>query len=166
MEKSFITQKQRLSLELDIYTLLMESENMDMAEMGACVEAAKSLVDKWKESNNIEYLEEPFIEEIKVVKTAWVLMSSTFCDGEVIGCWIVDEKGNDIPCTFESEEDAKKEIADDMITVLQQFIDGEREMDDTDFNPTNYPLEVDICEDGFFYDQIGRILFEPKIGRP
>ena len=99
-------------------------------------------------------------------KTVWILATDTLCQGQIIGCWTEDEEGNDIPVTYESKEIAWRDIADDMITILQQFLNGERNKEDTDFNPSEYPLEVDVDEDGVFYGENETILFDPKIGRP
>lgn len=99
-------------------------------------------------------------------KTVWILATDTLCQGEVIGCWTADEEGNDIPMTYESVDDAWKEIADDMITILQQFKDGERELEHTDFSPSSYPLEVEVDIDGIYYGENEVVLFNPKIGRP
>jgi hypothetical protein len=98
-------------------------------------------------------------------KTVWILATDTLCQGEIIGCW-TEENGKDVPCTFESEEACWKEIADDMIAMLQQFKDGERSIEDTDFSPSEYPLEVDVDEDGVFYGENEVVLFDPEIGRP
>lgn len=52
-----ITEHARKSLENDIYQLLMENPEMDMGEMGNCIEAAESLVGNWIEQNNIIVIE-------------------------------------------------------------------------------------------------------------
>lgn len=55
MEKTILPDRLRESLEKKIYDLLMESDNMDMGEMGNCRESAEALVREWAEENNIEF---------------------------------------------------------------------------------------------------------------
>jgi len=50
----------------------------------------------------------------------------TFFQGPVVS--VFDE--NDKPVIFSTIEEAQREIADNMITRLQQFLDGEREFQD------------------------------------
>lgn len=165
MRKTFITEKQKLALELDIYTMLMKSDSMGMGKMNECGEAAKDMVENWMSSNDIEQKESDIPVTQKTLKSKWVIGTNTLCQGEIIGCW-TEEDGKDVPCIFETEEDAWKEIADDMITMLQQFKDGERSIEDTDFSPSDYPLEVMIDGDGNVYDKYDKILFDTIIGRP
>lgn len=94
----------------------------------------------------------------------FILMIDTLCQGPVVGCWS-EENGVDAPCLFDTEEEAYKDIADDMITVLQQFIDGERSLEDTDFGTELYVVPVKVLEDGVITTKEDNVLFDPKIGR-
>lgn len=82
------------------------------------------------------------------MKQAFVIMTDTICQGCIIGCWGEDEDGERYPVLFDTEVDAWKEIADDMIEPLRQFIAGDRLLEDTDFNCTEWVLPVDVNEDG------------------
>ncbi len=54
---------------------------------------------------------------------------------------------NENPILFATEDLVWKEIADWMIVGLQQFIDGQREREDTDFEAQDFAVEV-VIEDG------------------
>src|SRR5574343_129268 len=94
----------------------------------------------------------------------YVLAMETLCGDEVIASWTQEEGGIDAPTLFDTEADAYKDIADDMITELQQFIDGERSLDDTDFGTELYPKMVTVLEDGTIQDPFenNKVLFDPK----
>jgi hypothetical protein len=57
-------------------------------------------------------------------------------------------------CVFATEREAQIEIADFMMTRLQEFIDGEREFDDA-MNAEEYVVEVDVFPDGTIVDADG-----------
>ena len=82
------------------------------------------------------------------MKQSFVIMTNTICQGDIIGCWTEDAVGNRVPCTFETEVDAWKEIANDMIEPLRQFIAGERSLEDTDFDCADWVVPVDVEDDG------------------
>lgn len=90
----------------------------------------------------------------------YVVMTPTLCQGDIIGCWGDD----DTPVLYDTKEDAWKEIADDLITGLKQFIDGDRTLDETSFSPDDFVMLVMVDDDGMIRCQEG-ILFDPKIGR-
>lgn len=56
-----------------------------------------------------------------------------------------DEKG--LPCWYATRFEAEREIADNMITRLQEFIDGERDFEDA-MTVAEYFVEVDVLPDG------------------
>ena len=51
------------------------------------------------------------------------------------------------PEFYSTEVDAWKDIAEDMIEDLQQFLDGERELDDTDFSTDLYTAYCELYDD-------------------
>jgi len=52
-----ITQAQAQALETKIYDLLMQNPEMDMGDMGNCLEAASDLVSEWIVENNIQLID-------------------------------------------------------------------------------------------------------------
>lgn len=57
-------------------------------------------------------------------------------------------------CVFATEREAQLEIADCMMTRLQEFIDDEREFEDA-MSVEEYIVEVDILPDGTVVDAHG-----------
>lgn len=57
-------------------------------------------------------------------------------------------------CVFSTELEAQREIADFMMTRLQQFIDGERDFDDA-ITVEEYVVEVEVLADGKIIDANG-----------
>lgn len=57
-------------------------------------------------------------------------------------------------CIFPTELEAQREIADMMLTRLQEFIDGERDFEDA-MTVEEYVVEVDVCPDGEIIDADG-----------
>ncbi len=98
--------------------------------------------------------------------TKFVIMTNTLCQGDIIGCHDGDD-GH--PCLFDTEDDAWREIADGIVTQLDQFIKGERARDETDFDCTEWVQEVYVSEDGLIVSTAiekgvgGKILFDPKL---
>lgn len=60
------------------------------------------------------------------------------------------------PVVFPTELDARREIADDQLTRIQQFLDGEREFDDA-ISTDEFVLPVDVWPDGSISTEGGRI---------
>ncbi len=77
----------------------------------------------------------------------------TFFQGPTLA---VTEEENS-PCVFATEVDAQREIAENMITRLQQFLDGERDFDDA-ITVEEYVMPVTVLADGTVTDEHGRIL--------
>jgi len=61
---------------------------------------------------------------------------------------------NDKPCVFATRVEAEREIADNMITRLQEFIDGQRDFEDA-MTVEEYLVEVDVLADGSIVDAEG-----------
>jgi hypothetical protein len=68
---------------------------------------------------------------------------NTVCEGPVPT--VRDEKG--LPCVFATRIETEREIVDNVITRLQQFVDGERDLDDA-VTVEEYIVEVDVLPDG------------------
>jgi hypothetical protein len=86
--------------------------------------------------------------ENKIVKTGWAVITPTICDGDVLSWATYDENDVALPLVYETKEAAWKEIAENMIEVLQQFIDDERDLEDTDFATDDDVYMYEQHEDG------------------
>lgn len=80
-------------------------------------------------------------------RSGYCIFIDTLCEGAVP--LVRDENG--LPFVFASRIEAEREIADDLITRLQQFIDGEREFEDA-MTAEEYVVEVDVLSDGSVID--------------
>lgn len=91
----------------------------------------------------------------------YVICINYLSGGEGICCFGNDGGPGDVdyPFLFDTEVDAWKEIADGMITTLQQFVNGERELEYTDFSAEEYVVEVDVSDDGTITSVDGIILW-------
>ena len=85
-----------------------------------------------------------------VTSTAFCIFINTICEGR-IPAWH-DEKG--MPVVYPTIEAAQREIADDVIEKLHQFIDGGRDFEDA-MAVEDYILPVDVLSDGSIVDEDG-----------
>ena len=60
----------------------------------------------------------------------------------------------DMPCVFVTRVEAEREIVDNLMTRLQEFIEGEREFEDA-ISVEEYVVEVDALPDGSIVDEDG-----------
>ena len=81
----------------------------------------------------------------------------TFCQGPVP----VVSDGEDKYVVFDTECAAQKEIADYMMTRLRQFMDGERDFDDS-ITVEEYVIPVTVHSDGTLTDEDGNC-FGPNV---
>ena len=86
-------------------------------------------------------------------RSAFCIYINTLCDGPLPA--VRDENG--MPCVFAARIEAEREIVDNMITRLQQFMDGERDLDDA-MTLEEYIVEVDVLPDGSVVDADGNHL--------
>jgi hypothetical protein len=77
---------------------------------------------------------------------------TTLYEGPVPAVW----DGNNIPCVFKTELDAQREIADNAITRLQEFMDGHREFEDA-MTVEEYVVPVQVSPDGSIADENGNV---------
>jgi hypothetical protein len=87
---------------------------------------------------------------MEVTTTAYCIFINTLGEGAVPSAR--DDK--DKPCVFATEVEAQREIADNLITRLQEFIDGEREFEDA-MTVEEYIVDVDVLPDGSIVDAEG-----------
>jgi hypothetical protein len=86
---------------------------------------------------------------IKVKQEGFVVCIDTLFEGNVIAykSESTDNEGVMIPTFYPTHVDAWKEIADDLITGLQQFVADERELEHTDFSTEDYVAYAIMYED-------------------
>ncbi len=65
--------------------------------------------------------------------------------------------GFDRPCLFETELEAQREIADNALTRLQEFLDGERDYEDA-ITVEEYVVQVEVLQNSDIIDQLGKFL--------
>ena len=82
--------------------------------------------------------------------SGFCIFIDTVCEGR-IPAWH-DENG--LPVVYLTLELAQREIADDMMEHLRQFLEGEREFEDA-VEIEDYILKVDILPDGSVLDENG-----------
>ncbi|MGH7176592.1 MAG: hypothetical protein ACREJC_04360 [Tepidisphaeraceae bacterium] len=83
---------------------------------------------------------------------AFCIYIDTLLEGTVPS--VRDEK--DLPCVFTTRVEAEREIADNMMTRLQEFMDGHRDFDDA-MTVEEYVVEVDVFPDGSITDEAGNV---------
>ncbi len=81
---------------------------------------------------------------------AFCIYITTACEGPVPSV----RDGNGRPCVFKTELEAQREIADNAMTRLKEFIDGEREFEDA-MTVEEYVVSVDVSPDGSIVDTDG-----------
>lgn len=89
-------------------------------------------------------------------RNGFCIYINTFCQGPVPA--VSDEKGYVV---FQTELEAQKEIVDNQMTRLRQFLDGEREFEDA-MTVEEYVVPVTIHPDGVIADEDGRC-FGPEV---
>jgi hypothetical protein len=94
-------------------------------------------------------------EDSSIVRTGFCVYINTFCQGPVPS--VSDENGY---CVFATELEAQREIVDNQMTRLQQFLDGEREYEDA-IEIEEYVMPVIVHSDGVITDEMGNC-FSPK----
>ena len=77
------------------------------------------------------------------VRSGYVIFITTICEGRV-PAWY-DE--SNFPVVYSTELEAQREIADDLMEHLRQFLDGERDFDDA-MTVEDFILPVDVWPDG------------------
>ncbi len=91
------------------------------------------------------------------LRDGFCIYINTFCQGPVP----VVSDGDDKYVVFETELEAQKEIVDNQMTRLRQFLDGEREFDDA-MTVEEYVVPVTVHPDGAIVDEAGNC-FGPKV---
>ena len=92
----------------------------------------------------------------KNLRDGFCIYINTFCQGPVPV--VSDDDGYVV---FATELEAQKEIVDNQMTRLQQFLDGEREFEDA-IEVEEYIVPVTVHPDGKIVDEDGRC-FGPEV---
>jgi hypothetical protein len=87
-----------------------------------------------------------------MAKSAFCIFIDTVCEGR-IPAW---HDKNGWPVVHTTLESAQREIADDVIEHLHQFLEGEREFEDA-MAVEDYILPVDVYPDGSILDEDGNV---------
>ena len=90
-------------------------------------------------------------------KKGFCIYIDTFCQGPVP----VVSDGDGKYIVFETELEAQKEIVDNLITRLQQFLDGERDYEDA-MTVEEYIVPVTVLPGGKIIDEDGQF-FGPNV---
>jgi hypothetical protein len=83
-------------------------------------------------------------------KSGYCIFIDTVCEGR-IPAW---HNEKDLPVVYPTLEAAQREIADDVMERLRQFLEGEREFEDA-MTVEDYILPVDVLPDGSILDEDG-----------
>lgn len=84
-------------------------------------------------------------------RTGFCIYLNTFFQGPTLSV----REGEGLPCVFDTELEAQREIADNAMTRLQEFLDGERDFDDA-ITVEEYVVPVMLLPDGSVVDDAGR----------
>ena len=90
------------------------------------------------------------------LRDGYCIYIDTFCQGPVP---VVSDENSYV--VFETELEAQKEIVDNQMTRLQQFLDGEREFEDA-MTVEEYVVPVTVHPDGVIVDEAGNC-FGPNV---
>ena len=85
------------------------------------------------------------------LRTGFAIFIPTFCQGTMPACY-----EDEYPVAFSTELEAQREIADNQLIRLQQFLGGERDFEDA-ITVEEFVLPVDVWPDGSISIKEGRI---------
>ncbi|MEI7733411.1 MAG: hypothetical protein WCO56_27820 [Verrucomicrobiota bacterium] len=88
--------------------------------------------------------------ETAPLQTGYCIYTDTICQGPVP----VVTDGENKFVVFETELLAQREIADNVMIRIQQFLDGERDFEDA-ITVEEYVVPVDVYPDGTILDECG-----------
>ena len=88
------------------------------------------------------------------IRNGYCIYIRTFCQGPVPVVSDGDDNGDDKYVVFETEVAAQREIADNAIVRIRQFLAGERDFDDA-MTVQEYVVPVTVHPGGKFMDKDG-----------
>ncbi len=86
-----------------------------------------------------------------IPRKGYCIYLDTFFQGPTLSV----REGEGLPCVFDTELEAQREIVDNAMTRLQEFLDGERDFDDA-ITVEEYVVPVTLLPDGSVVDEDGR----------
>ena len=92
------------------------------------------------------------IDARKPARSGFAIFTQTICDG-LVPAWY---DGNNLPVVYATETEAQREIVDDLIEHLQQFLDGTREFEDA-ICVDEFVLPVNVWPDGSVSIEYGSV---------
>ena len=90
-------------------------------------------------------------ESKQPVRAGYAIFCPTVFQGTIPACY-----EDEYPVVFPSELDAQREIADNQLIRIQQFLDGERDFGDA-ISTDEFVLPVDVFPDGRISTENGQI---------
>ena len=90
-------------------------------------------------------------------RSGYAIFRDYLFQGPVPACY--DE--TDYPIVFSTEPEAQREIADNQLTRIQEFLDGERDFDDA-ITTDEFVLPVDVWPDGSVSTEDGSLHGKPE----
>jgi hypothetical protein len=91
------------------------------------------------------------VAEPQLVRHGFCIYIDTFFQGPVP----VELENDKQFVVYETQLEAQREIADVLMTRLQEFLDGHRDFEDA-VETEDYIVEVDLYSDGSIIDEAGR----------
>lgn len=92
-------------------------------------------------------------------RPAYAIFTQTLCDG-LVPAWH-DERN--LPVTYTTELEAQREIAEDLMEQLRQFLDGSRKFDEA-IATEDFVLPVAVWPDGRISTDDGRTFGIRRLG--
>ncbi len=89
--------------------------------------------------------------KLDAIRRGFCIYANTFFQGPTLAV----REDEDVPCVFDTEAEAQREIADFMMTRLREFIDGQRDFHDA-ITVEEYVMPVTVLSDGSVVDEEGR----------
>jgi Na+-transporting NADH:ubiquinone oxidoreductase subunit NqrC len=94
-------------------------------------------------------------------KQRWIVMIQMLFDNREPYTWESGEDGKRFPVTYATKRKAQEEIADVILTKLQQFMDKEREWHEVDFCEDCSIEQCTVDEQGVITSADGKVLYRP-----
>ncbi|MEP2668927.1 MAG: hypothetical protein ABJH04_08025 [Cyclobacteriaceae bacterium] len=131
------------TMETDLYLDVMAKDKEAAMEIGRNTDGGDFIAQEGGDWSVYDAIERT--PKVVFPFKGFVVVTPTL-SGPVIAWSTQDEHNNDIPLTFSTREEAWKEIADSHISQLQDFVDGMRELDETDFAAEDFVCSIDWGE--------------------
>lgn len=89
----------------------------------------------------------------------YIILIDTVCQGLIPYVWTTNDDGVDTPELYDTERDAQKEVASDVIEKLSQFINDELEV--MEFGEEQKIIPCVVKSDGSIIDEHGELIWSP-----